>query len=49
MDVAAIPGVDSVELPGVHGDEEHAPDSFEIEDLDTTPPIHPSLRRRQWS
>jgi hypothetical protein len=28
--------VDTVELPGVDGDEEHAPDSVEIEDLDTT-------------
>ena len=41
VDVAAIPRVDTVKLPGVDGDEEHAPDSVEIEDLDTTtdPPI----------
>ena len=49
VDVAALPGPDDfVQIPGVDGGEEHAPDSIEIQDLNN-PTDSPILRRRQWS
>ena len=36
QDNADIPEVDVAAIPGVDGDEEHAPDSIEIQDLDNT-------------